>query len=251
MTDYHETPQGRRLAYMSNTAREGIPGPGIVFLGGFKSDMHGSKAEHLAQWAQAQGRPFLRFDYSGHGASSGRFEDGAIGDWAQDAAEIIGALTRGPQLLVGSSMGGWIALLLCCRMPERIAGMVGIAAAPDFTEDSMWASFDPAQRAAIERDGRLELPSDYGEPYVITRRLIEEGRGNLVLRDPLAIPGPLRLLQGTGDREVPVSVATRLLEHADCADARLTLVRGADHRFSDPDCLSLIEAAIGEVIERT
>lgn len=251
MTDFLETASGRRLAYARSGPAQGTTGrPGVVFLGGFKSDMEGSKALHLAAWAEAGGHSFLRFDYSGHGKSSGRFEDGTIGDWAQDAADTIAALTEGPQILVGSSMGGWISLLLCRRMPERIAGMVGIAAAPDFTEDGIWAAFGPAQREAIAREGRLSLPSGYGEPYVITGRLIEDGRANLVLRTPLAVPGPLRLLQGTADREVPVSVATRLLDHAQSVDARLTLVRGADHRFSDAECLALIEDAIEDVLGR-
>ena len=242
--DFLETPQGRRIAYRLS---EGT-GPGVVFLGGFRSDMEGTKAVHLEAWAQARGRAFLRFDYSGHGASSEVFEDGAIGDWAEDAMAAISVLTAGPQVLVGSSMGGWISLLAAKAMPERIAGLVGIAAAPDFTEDGMWASFTEAQRAALMEAGRVELPSEYSdEPYVITRRLIEEGRGRLVLREPLPLPFPVRLLQGTADADVDVSVALRLLDHATGPDIRLTLVKGADHRFSTPECLALIEAAVAEI----
>jgi len=222
--------------------------PGVVFLGGFRSDMNGTKAMFLEGWARERGRAFLRFDYRGHGASSGDFLDGAIGDWADDAAEAVARLTEGPQILVGSSMGGWIALLLARRCPGRVAALVGIAAAPDFTEDSMWADFDEAQRAALVREGRVELPSDYSdEPYVITRRLIEEGRNQLVLRTPLALPFPVRLLQGTADTDVPPEVALRLLAHADCPDARLTLVKGADHRFSEPRELALLAATLDEV----
>ena len=150
------TPQGRRIAYYRRAGR----GPGVVFLGGFRSDMEGTKALHLDAWAARAGRAFLRFDYSGHGQSSGDFLDGCIGDWAEDAAAAIDALTEGPQVLVGSSMGGWIALLTAKAMPGRIVGLVGIAAAPDFTEDSMWAGFDAAQRAALEAEGRVALPSD-------------------------------------------------------------------------------------------
>lgn len=244
---YLDTPSGRRIAYHRTEGG----GPGIVFLGGFKSDMTGTKAMHLETWARALGRAFLRFDYSGHGQSSGAFEDGCIGDWAEDAAAALEALTEGPQVLVGSSMGGWIALLLARRMPQRVAGLVGIAAAPDFTEDGFWAGFDAGHRATIEQVGRLELPSEYSEdPYVITRRLIEDGRENLVLRAPLSLPFPVRLLQGTADEDVAVEVPLRLMDHAEADDLRLTLVKGADHRFSSPDCLALMESAISEVTAR-
>lgn len=241
-----ETPQGRRIAYHRTEGR----GPGVVFLGGFKSDMEGTKALFLQDWAVRTGRPFLRFDYSGHGQSSGAFLDGAIGDWFEDALAAISALTTGPQVLVGSSMGGWISLLVARAVPGRVAGLVGIAAAPDFTEDSMWAGFTPEQRAALARDGRVVLPSDYDPAgYVITRRLIEEGRGRLVLRAPLNLPFPVRLLQGTADTDVPPEVALRLLAHATGPDIRLLLVKGADHRFSSTDCLSLIETTVEEVLD--
>ena len=244
MPEFLTTPQGRRIAYHRRAGR----GPGVVFLGGFKSDMGGTKALHLQDWAEATGRAFLRFDYSGHGESSGAFLDGAIGDWFEDAMAVAQTLTTGPQVLVGSSMGGWIALLLARALPERVAGLVGVAAAPDFTEDSMWAGFTPAQRAALAAEGRVVLPSDYDPAgYVITRRLIEEGRGRLVLRDPLPLRFAVRLLQGTADTDVPPAVALRLLDHATGPDIRLTLVKGADHRFSTQDCLALIERAVAEV----
>jgi pimeloyl-ACP methyl ester carboxylesterase len=241
---FFETPQGRRLAFHK---REG-KGPGVVFLGGFMSDMEGTKAIHLEAWARAQGRAFLRFDYSGHGESDGAFEDGTIGAWAEDAMAAISTLTEGPQVLVGSSMGGWISLLVCRSMPEKVAALVTIAAAPDFTEDSMWAGFDAAQRAALEQAGSIQIPSDYGDPYTITRALIEDGRAQLVLRAPLALPFPVRFLQGTEDTAVEMSVATRLLSHAQGDDMRLTLVKGSDHRFSEPKELMLIEQAIGECL---
>ncbi len=240
-----DLPDGRSLAYRRQRGR----GPGVVFLGGFRSDMTGTKAEHLARWCAAEDRAFLRFDYTGHGASSGAFEDGAIGDWARDAADALEALTEGPQVLVGSSMGGWISLLLARRMPHRVRALIGIAAAPDFTEDSMWANFDTDQRAALEAEGRVVVPSDYGdEPYAITHRLIEDGRDQLVLRDPLALPFPARLLQGTADTDVDPSVALRLLGHADCADMRLTLVKDADHRFSTPENLALITRTLADLL---
>jgi pimeloyl-ACP methyl ester carboxylesterase len=242
--NYLETPQGRRIAYHKT---DGV-GPVIVFLGGLKSDMQGTKAIHLEAWAQAQGRAFLRFDYSGHGESSETFEDGCIGDWHEDTLAAVAALTDGPIVPVGSSMGGWQALLLARAVPERIAGMVTIAAAPDFTEDGYWASFTDAQKAELDAQGYVELPSDYMEPYRISKRMIEDGRTRLVLRSPLALPFPVRCLQGTADTAVSTETALRLLDHAECADMRLTLVKDADHRFSDEACLKLIEAALEEVL---
>ncbi|MCA3444283.1 MAG: alpha/beta fold hydrolase [Rhodobacter sp.] len=210
--------------------------------------MTGTKALALADWARQTGRAFVRFDCSGHGRSSGRFEEGAIGDWFADALAVLNLLTGGPQVLVGSSMGGWLALLLARAVPGRVRGLVGIAAAPDFTEDSMWAQATEAQRTALLRDGFIQRPSAYGDdPYVITRRLIEEGRAHLVLRSPLSLPFPVRLLHGTADADVPPAVALRLLDHATSPDIRLTLVKDADHRFSSPACLALIETAISEV----
>lgn len=239
------TGQGRRIAYAQTN---GI-GPGVVFLGGFRSDMTGTKALFLQDWAQARGRAFVRFDYSGHGHSGGRFEDGAIGGWVQDAQAVL-ALTDGPQVLVGSSMGGWIGLLIARAMPDKVAGLVTIAAAPDFTQDSMWDRFDAGQRTELIQNGVIYLPSEYGDPYPITRRLIDDGRGQLVLRSPLVLPMPVRMLQGTADQDVDPSVARHLLDHANGPDIRLTLVKGADHRFSTPDCLKLISATVDEVIPR-
>ncbi len=244
-TQFLETAQGRRIAYHKTEGQ----GPCVVFLGGLKSDMEGTKAVHLETWCQDRGRAFLRFDYSGHGESGGTFEEGCIGDWHEDTLAAIDALTEGPLVVVGSSMGGWQALLLARARAGRIAGMVTIAAAPDFTEDSYWAKFTEEQKQALEREGQVELPSDYMEPYVITRRMIEDGRTRLVLRDPLVLPFPVRCLQGTADTAVSTETALRLLSHAECDDMRLLLVKDADHRFSDGPCLGLIEAAIEEVLE--
>lgn len=241
MSAFLDTVAGRRIAYHRTLGQ----GTGVVFLGGFKSDMTGTKALHLQDWAERAGRPFLRFDYSGHGASSGLFEEGSIGDWAADARAVIEALTDGPQILVGSSMGGWIALLVARALPHRLAGLVTIAAAPDFTERGFWAGFTEEQRAVLMRAGRLELPSEYSDqPYVITRRLVEDGRQNLIMDQPLRLDCPVRMLQGTADEDVPMSWALDLLDHLDTPDARLTLVKGADHRFSTPECLAMIEQAV-------
>ncbi|MGI9367390.1 MAG: alpha/beta fold hydrolase [Ruegeria sp.] len=239
-TNFLETAQGRRLAYHKTEGQ----GPTVVFLGGLKSDMEGTKAVHLEAWAKARGQAFLRFDYSGHGESSGAFTDGCIGDWHEDTLSAVSALTEGPLIPVGSSMGGWQALLLVRAMPERIAGLVTIAAAPDFTEDGYWATFSEEQKAALEAVGQVELPPDYMGPYVITKRLIEDGRQRLVLRAPLNLPFPTRFLQGTADTAVSTATAVRLLEHATGDDMRLLLVKDADHRFSDGPCLGLIEDAV-------
>lgn len=244
MAETFTTDAGRRIAFHRSTGQ----GPGVVFLGGFKSDMEGTKALHLEDWARGEGRAFLRFDYSGHGESGGTFEDGCIGAWLADARAALERLTQGLQVLAGSSMGGWIALLLARAVPDRVAGLVTIAAAPDFTENGFWAGFTADQRETVMRDGCIALPSEYGDPYVITRRLIEDGRDHLVLRSPLPLPFPVRFLQGTADADVPVDWAMRLLDHAEGEDLRLTLVKGADHRFSTPECLDLIRSSIADVL---
>ncbi|WP_018631886.1 alpha/beta hydrolase [Neomegalonema perideroedes] len=243
-------PDGRRLAYVRHRATAAQAArPGVVFLGGFQSDMTGSKALALDAWARREGRAFLRLDYSGHGASSGLFEEGCVGDWARDALDLFDALTQGPQILVGSSMGGWIGLLLARARPERVAGFLGLAAAPDFTEDLISREMTEAQKAELAAQGRVVVrnPYDPERPTIYTRRLIEDGRENFVLRAPLAVSGPVRLIQGTADSEVPVSTALALLEHLDSPDARLILVKGAGHRLSEPAELALLEKTLQEI----
>lgn len=235
-------PRGERLAYAHT---EG-DGPCVVFLSGYRSDMEGTKAVHLEAWAAARGQAFLRLDYSGHGMSGGIFEQGCIGDWSADAEAVIRAVTAGPVVLVGSSMGGWIGCILSRRL--EMAGFVGIAAAPDFTEDGFWSGFSEEQRRAVMDEGGVRVPSDYEDPYVVTRKLIEDGRRNLVLRHPLPMTCPVRLLQGTEDSAVSRETAWRLLDHIEGPDVRLTLVKGADHRFSSQACLAVIEAAVLEVL---
>jgi len=242
--DIFETGYGRRIAYHKTNGT----GPGVVFLGGFMSDMAGTKATYLEAWARDQGRAFLRFDYSGHGQSSGAFVDGCIGEWADDAEQAILKLTEGPQILVGSSMGGWISLLLAKRIPQKITGLVGIAAAPDFTEDSMWSGFSEDQKNTILVDGQLALKSEYSdEPYIITKKLIEDGRNQLVLREPLDLPFPARFLHGTNDTDVDINVALKLLGHVSGDDIRLTLMKDANHSFSEPENLTMIRRAIHAV----
>jgi pimeloyl-ACP methyl ester carboxylesterase len=222
-------------------------GPGVVFLPGFRSDMQGSKALALRDHCAATGRAFLRFDYGGHGDSDGRFEDGTIGSWAADALALFDALTEGPQLLVGSSMGGWIALLLARQRPERIAGFIGLAPAPDFTEALMWPAFAAEQRLALQRDGVIHLESQYGDPTPVTRALIEDGKRQLVLNAPIPLRCPVRILQGMADPDVPWRHAVRLVEALESQDVRLLLVKDGDHRLSRPEDLALLRATVEEL----
>jgi len=235
-----------RLAY----ARLHGAGPGIVFLPGFRSDMQGSKALALRDHCAARGQAFLRFDYSGHGESAGRFEDGTIGAWTADAIAVFDALTEGPQIVVGSSMGGWIATLLALARPARVAALVGIAPAPDFTEALMWPAFSEAQRATILRDGVLHLPSQYGEPTPITRALIEDGKRHCVLGSPIPIRCPVRILQGMRDPDVPWRHALRTVESLESDDVRLHLVKDGDHRLSREGDLRLLTETIEALLPR-
>lgn len=223
---------GATIAYRATPGK----GPGVIFVHGFMSDMSGGKAVHLEAWARARGRAFLRFDQRGHGLSDGRFEDGTISAWADDLIRVLDHLTEGPQVLVGSSMGGWLVLLAALARPERVAGLVGIAAAPDFTEELVWSVFDDAARETLTRDGVFYAPSEYGEePYPITLGLIEDGRSNLLLNRPaLPIRCPVRLIQGMEDDSVPWMTSQRLLERLQSRDVELTLVKGGGHRLSEP-----------------
>ena len=237
-------PDGATIAYHHLAGRP----PTVVFLGGYASDMTGSKATFLEASCRASGQAFLRFDYRGHGASSGAFSDGTIGLWAGDAVTAIEAATDGPLVLVGSSMGGWIMLLAALALKPRVAGLIGIAAAPDFTEDLMWDEFDLKQRAALERDGVLDMPSDYDdEPYTVTMALIEDGREHLVLREPIPLTCPVRLLHGLEDKDVPWTVSMRLAEAIKSEDVTVTLVKGAGHRLSEPEDLARLERVVAEL----
>lgn len=225
-------------------AREDGRSPTVVFLAGFRSDMTGEKATALAAFCAARGQAMLRFDYSGHGASGGRFEDGTIGRWAEDALTVIDRASQGPLILVGSSMGGWIALLAARARPERVAGLLGIAAAPDFTEVLMWQAMSFEQRAALMSHGVLQVPSQYGDPYPITRALIEDGRNHLLLHERIAIDCPVRLLHGQCDPDVPWEFALRIAEQLTSLDVRIILVKDGDHRLSRPQDLALLRQTL-------
>lgn len=223
--------------------------PGIVFCTGFMSDMTGSKALAIEEFARERGHACLRFDYAGHGESEGKFEEGTIGSWFADALAAFDALTEGPQVVVGSSMGGWIALLLARARPSRVAGLIGIAPAPDFTEDLIWATMPEARRAELFAKGVLHQPSDYGEkPYAITAKLIEDGRRHLLLRGPFAYDGPVRLLHGMRDPDVPWELSPRIASVLTSADVRVTLVKDGDHRLSRDQDLDLLRATLGELV---
>jgi pimeloyl-ACP methyl ester carboxylesterase len=223
-------------------------GPTVVFLPGFRSDMNGDKATALAAFCADRGVGMLRFDYSGHGASGGDFLDGSIGAWAADALSAIDALTTGQLILVGSSMGGWIALLTALARPERIAALVGIAAAPDFTQRLMWDAMAPSERATLERDGVFYVPSQYGDPTPITLKLVRDGANHLVLDGPMAIRCPVRLLHGQADPDVPWELALRIAERLESQDVQVTLVKDGDHRLSRPADLALLRQTVGALL---
>jgi pimeloyl-ACP methyl ester carboxylesterase len=212
--------------------------------------MTGSKAVALEEHVTGRGHQFTRFDYQGHGQSSGRFEDGTIGVWHQDALAVLDQITSGPQILVGSSMGGWVMLLLALARPERLAGLIGIAAAPDFTEDLMWAEFDENARRALQETGVHLEPSEYSEtPTPITLKLIEDGRNHLVLRSPLPIQVPVRLLHGMRDPDVPHRLAVTLAERIGGEDVQILLIKGGDHRLSTDRDLSLLRRTVDDLLK--
>ncbi len=228
---------GATIAYHRITGNA----PGVVFLGGFMSDMTGTKATALDAFCRARGQAFLRFDYFGHGRSSGEFSEATVGRWKDDALCVLDNLTAGPQVLVGSSLGGWIMLLAALARPARVKALIGIAAAPDATEDLMWNRFAPELQAAILRDGQARIPSAYGaEGYLITRKLIEDGRKHLVLGKPIPISSPVRLIHGMRDADVPYRVSIELAEKLQSEDVRVDLVKDGDHRLSRERDLALL-----------
>jgi pimeloyl-ACP methyl ester carboxylesterase len=241
-------PDGNVVAYVKTGGRS----PTVVFLGGFRSDMTGTKAVALEVWAQERGRDYLRFDYLGHGQSSGRFEDGTIGRWLDDSLAVIDRLTSDRLVLVGSSMGGWLSLLAARARSGRMAGLVLIAAAPDFTERMLLTSLSPEERSTLERDGRLERPSQYSsEPSVFTWKLIEEGRKHLVLDKPMILPCPVRLLHGQSDPDVPWEYSLQIARHVEAPEVVTTFVKGGDHRLSTPTDIARLVATVEELTHQT
>lgn len=243
MEGFLDRPDGARLAWR---LVEGA-GPTVVWLGGFKSDMTGTKAEALADWALAQGRAYVRFDYFGHGASSGDFADGTITRWREDAIAVLNELTAGPLVLVGSSMGGWIACLAAMALPRRVRAMVLVAPAPDFTEKLMTPEIPPEGHAALAADGVWLRPSEYGDPYPITRNLLEDGaRWSILGSEPIPIEVPVRILQGGDDPDVPWRHALELAQGLKSDDVVFTLIKDGDHRLSRPQDIARLIAAVEE-----
>jgi pimeloyl-ACP methyl ester carboxylesterase len=238
-----DRPGDHAIAYHAISGKS----PGVVFCSGFRSDMTGTKAVALAEWAARSGQAFVRFDYFGHGQSTGKFADGTIGRWHEDALAVIDDLTSGPVILVGSSMGGWISLLAARARPERIAGLVLIAPAPDFTT-AIEAQLTAEQRAALDRQGWFAEPSAYSaEPTIITRRFLEDGARHLLLDRPLPFAGPVRILQGMADPDVPWAHALRVAETIASPDLRLTLFKQGDHRLSGTGEIASLIAAVEEL----
>jgi pimeloyl-ACP methyl ester carboxylesterase len=251
-------PSARRIAVRSRTGQGPGQGPGLVWLGGFKSDMQGGKALALDAWAREHGRAVVRFDYSGHGESGGNFADGTIGRWLEESVAVVERFCDGPQILIGSSMGGWMALLLAREIKKQqekqqakasLAGLVLIAPAPDFTEELMWKKFSPEVKREIETKGFWLRPSDYGDgsPYPITRNLIEEGRNHLVLGSAIDLGCPVRILQGAQDPDVPWQHAFALTHRLPADDVVLTMIQDGDHRLSRPQDIARILAAVAEI----
>ena len=242
MPEYLDRPGLPRLAHHHRPGR----GPTIVFLPGYGSDMSGAKAAALDQWAAASGQAMLRFDYRGCGDSAGVFGEATLDDWRDDALDAIDALAAGPIVPIGSSMGGWLMLLLALERAERVQGLVGIAAAPDFTE---WG-FDDIMRETIENDGLLVRDSPYApEPQVTTHDFWRSGQANLLLGGEIAIDCPVRLLHGLDDADVPPSIAFRLGRALRSADVQTVLVKGGDHRLSRPQDLSLLQSTVSALVQ--
>ncbi|MDX2233157.1 MAG: alpha/beta hydrolase [Hyphomonadaceae bacterium] len=244
--EHHAGPRGVRLAFQRSAGL----GPTIVWLSGYASDMSGAKAEALHAWADGAGRAFLRFDVSGAGRSDGAFTDGTISVWLADALAMIDAVTDGPLLLVGSSMGGWLALLAAQARAARVRGLVLIAPAPDFTERLMWPELTEAARQEITDTGQWLRPSAYGDPVPVTRALIEDGRRHLLLDGPIPFDGPVRILHGQLDPDVPWGHALELCEQLETEDVRVTLIKNGDHRLSTPEHIALLIETV-ETLART
>ncbi|MBL6935786.1 MAG: alpha/beta hydrolase [Alphaproteobacteria bacterium] len=253
MNDTQSPPSPQFLACEDgeSIAYHALPGrtPGIVFFGGFLSDMTGTKAMSLETLCQQTGQAFVRFDYFGHGASSGAFTEGTISRWKADAVKILDEATQGPQILVGSSLGAWIMILAALERRERVAGMVSIAGAPDFTEDLIWEGLSEEDRKTLEETGSVGIPNPYGdEPTPVSRALIEDGRENLVLRGTIPLTCPVRLLHGLLDREVPPETSLKLATSLDSENVAVTFIKNGDHRLSNLESLSRVFLTVAELL---
>ena len=226
--------------------------PGVIFLPGFKSDMTGTKALNLEEYCRARGNAFLRFDYQGHGQSSGDFDDGTIGEWASDAIDAIDKLTFGPQVLVGSSMGGWIMMLAALARPERVAGLIGLASAPDFTENLILKKLSNSEKFELEAKGFIDILNKHGneEPYRITKKFLKESHNQLLLHMPINLNCPIRLIHGINDDDVPWSTSIRIMETLTSNDIETTLVKAGDHRLSDDGDIARLLRTLGLLLDQ-
>lgn len=236
---------GETIAYKSVQGR----GPAIIWCGGLKSDMEGGKAVHLHEWAKREGRAYVRFDYFGHGKSSGRFRDGTVSRWGRDVTQIMDDLTTGNIILIGSSMGGWASLLATIARSDRVKALLLIAPAPDFTEKLMWANWPDETRQAVMKDGIHYEPSDYDEPYEYSRELIEDGRRHQLLDAPIKFDGPVRILQGALDPVVPPDYSMRLMEVLTSEDVTFSLVKSGDHSLSRPEDLTRLQRTLEDLCD--
>ncbi len=238
--NYLSTPDGEKIAYKKTDGA----GPVFIWCGGLKSDMEGGKAIHLHDWAIEQGQSYIRFDYFGHGVSSGEFRDGTVSRWSSDVVQVIDELAEGNVILVGSSMGGWASLLAALKRPDRVMGLLLIAPAPDFTQKLTWEDWTDEQRETLRRDSIVFVPSDYDEPYEYSRILMEDGKANQILDAPINFEGPVRILQGAADSVVPWEYSRRIVDVITSEDVEYTLVKNGDHSLSSPtDLERLVRAA--------
>lgn len=240
-----ETPHGRRIAW---TGAEISNRPTLIFFPGHGSDMDGTKAIAVAEWAEENNFGMIRFDYSGHGQSSGVFLDGTIGAWKDDCLAVIDQLTEAPLIFIGSSLGGWLMMLAARERKDRVIGLIGIAAAPDFTEDLIWNELTQAQQQSMAKEGQIALPNPYAPDDVIyPYHLITEGRNHLILNSTLALNCPVRLLHGMQDEEVPPRVAEQLANAIESDDMEVIFEENAGHRFSEPDQIELLLSCLDAV----
>lgn len=245
--DFLTQENGERIAYHYTPGRT----PGVIFLHGLMSDMDGGKALHVEEYCKKRGNAFLRFDCQGHGKSDGLFKDGSLTRWSNDSVDILDQITQGPQVLIGSSMGGWNMLLTALKRPERIAGLIGIAAAPDFTEDLMMDDLTAEQHQIIQDQGYVEIPSDYSdEPYVISKTLLDDGRENLILRHPIELDVPIHLLHGMKDEDVPWQTALKIQEMVTSEDVEITFVKNGDHRLSEDHDLDRLTRTLDRMLTK-
>ncbi len=246
-TEFLTTPYGATLAYQRTPGRS----PGVIFLAGFRSDMQGGKALRLQQHLEKRGNAFLRFDYRGHGQSSARFEDGCIGDWARDALSALDELTDGPQVIIGSSMGGWLMLLTALQRPERIAGLIGVAAAPDFTNTLISRHLTDSQQHTLEQTGQVAIPSCYDDsPFIITQKLLDDGQQHALLHATVSLDMPVRLLHGMQDSDIPWQTSMTLVNQISSADLELQLIKQGDHRLSEPQDLDRLCTTLDSLLHQ-